>query len=73
MNEHLEFGQVMDDYAKKAEEVGKDSPSAWIYVDDVWWPNPHYTGEPTAHPECASEFHPPKTLDWILKNERKNK
>jgi len=57
-----EYSNLMDKMYGLAEQEGADNLNvAWLYIDDAyWWPNPHYTGESVAHPECATEFHPTK-------------
>jgi len=54
-NEDLDYGEVMDLWATKAEEqavLSEDPKDAWIYVDNaVWWPNPLYCGPEVKHPE----------------------
>lgn len=60
-NSHLDYSEVMDDYHTRATlEGASKQDDAWLDMDGVWWPNPHYTGEPVAHPECSTEFHPRK-------------
>lgn len=54
------YAKVMNDTYALADEKGKASPNAWLDLDGIWWPNPHYKGESVAHPECDTEFHPPK-------------
>ena len=72
-----EWVDVMDDMWSLAETIGKDVPqSAWLDIGGVFWPNPHYTGEPVAHPECNTEFHPqkkPTQRKRFLKQRKRNK
>ena len=56
MDDELEYGEVLDEWAEKAEQqaiLTEDPEFAWIYVDGaVWWPNPLYCGDvEVQHPE----------------------
>jgi len=59
----MEYAEVVDSYYEKAEVLGKDNPNAWLLITKVWWPNPHYKGEPVKHPECDTVYHPPKHVN----------
>ena len=61
--DELDYGEVMDQYYTKAEKAGEKYPDfAWLDLDGVWWPNPHYKGTPGPHPEDSNVFHPAKGL-----------
>ena len=56
-----EYADLINSSYDLAEIIGLDqAQNSWIIVNHVWWPNPHYTGEPVAHPECNWVFHPEK-------------
>ena len=57
-----EYSKVMDDYYELAEQQGLSQPdTAWLDINGVWWPNPHYKGEPVVHPEdpTGTQTNPP--------------
>ena len=54
----MEYANLLDMMYEKAEVIGKDNTDAWLLIDEVWWPNPYYKGEPVEHPECNTVFHP---------------
>ena len=59
----MEYAKVLDRMYKQAEVDGLEhEDDAWLMIDEVWWPNPYYDGEPVAHPECSTVFHPPKVI-----------
>ncbi len=59
----LDYAELMDNMYKQAEIDGLEhSDDAWLMIKEVWWPNPYYCGEPVAHPECDTVFHPVKTV-----------
>jgi len=56
----LAYDELMHKMYSLAEQKGQDHlGEAWIMIDDVHWPNPHYHGKPVAHPESSTVFHPP--------------
>lgn len=61
-----EYEKVMDRMFKMAESMGKKCPNAWLNIEGIWWPNPHYKGEPVCHPEAdpatasGANFNPQK-------------
>ncbi len=60
-----EYSNLMDECYTAANNDGKDKPdTAWLTINGVWWPNPHYKGEPVPHPEdlvntSPQNFNPP--------------
>jgi len=56
----LAYDELMNKMYSLSEQVGQDQVgTAWLSLDGVYWPNPHYNGEPVAHPESDTVFHPP--------------
>ncbi len=52
------YDEVQEDYYKCAERIGlhsNDPEHAWLDLNGVWWPNPHYTGEEVIHPELKKD------------------
>ena len=68
-----EYSRLMDRMYVLAEEKGKGVNDAWLIIEDVYWPNPHYVGEPVAHPESETVFHPPKEKESLKERFRKHK
>lgn len=56
----LAYDELMNKMYSLAEQKGQDHlDEAWLVIEDIHWPNPHYNGEPVAHPESDSVFNPP--------------
>jgi hypothetical protein len=54
MSKELDYGEVMESYADKAEKaaiLSEDPCDAWLDIDGVLWPNPLYCGEEVKHPD----------------------
>ena len=52
----MDYSDVINSAYDHAEEIGKNqTDTAWLDLDGVWWPNPHYKGESVCHPECDPE------------------
>lgn len=54
----MEYVGVLNNMYEKAEELGRTTSEAWLLIEEVWWPNPHYTGNPVQHPQSEHVFHP---------------
>ena len=55
LDERSEYAKVMDDFYSRADKLGKDQmDTAWLSIEGIWWPNPHYKGEPIANPDDPS-------------------
>ncbi len=37
--------------------------TAWLWIGTGYWPNPHYRGEPEAHPLSDLVFYPPEEIE----------
>jgi len=63
MNSHSEeHDNLIADLYELAEDEGiRHLNTAWLFLNDVWWPNPHYHGNPVANPDDPSgkETNPP--------------
>jgi hypothetical protein len=58
-----EYSNCIDNMYNKAEIEGlKCLDTAWLDLDGIWWPNPHYKGESVNHPEDSSgtQTNPPQ-------------
>jgi len=50
-----EYSNLMDDMYEIAEREGiSQLDTAWLFINEVYWPNPHYHGKPVNHPEDSS-------------------
>ena len=64
-----EYNNSMIDMYELAEREGVHQlNTAWLFINDVYWPNPHYHGEPVAHPEDpdGTETNPPTRVSESL-------
>ena len=50
----MNYSDLMDKMYAKAHKLGKlskHSTEAWLLINEVWWPNPHYKGKQIPNPD----------------------
>ena len=49
-----DYSGVIINMYELASDLGKHEPdTAWLEINEVHWPNPHYKGEPICNPDAG--------------------